>query len=281
MSIYKPSILRSFLNQMEAVPQKRLSQNFLIDKNIIQKIVLEADIQKGDCVLEIGPGPGVLTEALLEKGAHVIAIEKDPKFAQALQRFQTSDHRLTVLEADALTVELNSILSKGLKVVANLPYNVATAILIRFLPKHHYLKSLTVMVQKEVGERLIAKPSTKSYSSLTLFVRFYSEASLGFHIKPTCFYPAPKVHSSVIHFKIKKPIQLDSEAFFQFVRNTFQKRRKMLRASLRSFYDPEVLRQGLEKIGKGHQVRPEELSLEDFITLFREIQNSSSNTDKK
>jgi 16S rRNA (adenine1518-N6/adenine1519-N6)-dimethyltransferase len=273
MALYKPSTLRAFLEEIDAFPKKSLSQNFLIDGNIIRKIVTLAGVEPGDLVLEIGPGPGVLTEELLARGAHVLAVEKDRKFAKALTRLQTPDKRLTVIEGDILEQDLSKLLKPKTKLVANLPYQITTPILTEFLPKNDFFESITVMVQKEVSARFIAKPSTSDYSSITVFVQFYSDPEYGFTVEPTCFYPPPRVRSAVVKFKLKDhPLVSSEEAFFAMTRRAFQQRRKMIRASLRLIYDQASIDRGLEKIGKGLQVRPENLSLSDFLILSHEIQ---------
>ena len=272
MALYKPSTLRAFLEEIDASPKKSLSQNFLIDGNIIRKIVTLAGVEPGDFVLEIGPGPGVLTEELLARGAHVLAVEKDRKFAQALTRLQTEDKRLTVIEGDILELDLSKLLKPKTKLVANLPYQITTPILTEFLPKKEFFESITVMVQKEVSARFIAKPSTKDYSSITVFVEFYSEPEFGFTVEPTCFYPPPRVKSAVVKFKLKDHPPVSSEEdFFEMTRKAFQQRRKMIRSSLKLVYEQASIDRGLEKIGKGLQVRPENLSLADFLILSHEI----------
>jgi 16S rRNA (adenine1518-N6/adenine1519-N6)-dimethyltransferase len=273
MTLYRPSALRAFLEEIGASPKKSLSQNFLIDGNIIRKIVTFAGVQKGDSVLEIGPGPGVLTEELLARGAHVLAVEKDRKFAAALPRLQTEDRRLTVIEGDILEQDLSQLLKPRTKLVANLPYQITTPILTAFLPKKDFFESITVMVQKEVSARFLGQPSTKDYSSITVFVQFYSRPEYGFTVEPTCFYPPPRVKSSVVKFTLQdSPPVSSEEAFFAMTRRAFQQRRKMLRSSLKHDYPISSIDRGLEKIGKGLQVRPENLSLADFLILFQEIE---------
>jgi 16S rRNA (adenine1518-N6/adenine1519-N6)-dimethyltransferase len=272
MPLYKPSELRAFLNQIDASPKKSLSQNFLIDGNIIRKIVAFADVKPGDHVLEIGSGPGVLTEELLAKGAHVLAVEKDTKFATALHRLQTDDHRLTVIEGDVLKIDLKKVLKPRTKLIANLPYHITTPILTRFLPEKELFESITVMVQKEVATRFLASPSTKEYGSITVFIRFYCDPQYGFTVEPTCFYPPPRVQSAVVKFVLKEKPPIEEEAFFAMTRRAFQQRRKMVRTTLKKHYPVEDLERGLVKIGKGIQVRPEDLSLADFLILFQEIE---------
>lgn len=277
MALYKPSELRAFLDEIDASPKKSLSQNFLIDGNIIRKIVTLAGIKPGDSVLEIGPGPGVLTEELLARGAHVLAVEMDRKFAKALARLQTDDHRLSVIEGDILEQDLSKLLKPKTKLVANLPYQITTPILTEFLPKTTFFESITVMVQKEVAARFLAEPSTKDYSSITVFVEFYSQPEYGFTVEPTCFYPPPRVKSAVVKFTLKPHPKVSSEKeFFEMTRRAFQQRRKMVRSSLKLTYALESIDRGLEKIGKGLQVRPENLSLADFLILSQEIEKKKS-----
>jgi 16S rRNA (adenine1518-N6/adenine1519-N6)-dimethyltransferase len=271
MGIYKPSELKAFLKEIDAAPKKGLSQNFLIDGNIVRKIISFAGVKKGDHILEVGPGPGVLTEELLNQGACVTAVEKDRKFAHALTRLQTSDQRLVIFEDDILLWDISSRLSPSTKMISNLPYNITTPILTRFLPRQDLFDSITVMVQKEVGERMWAKPSTKAYGSLSIFVQFYSDPIKGFIVEPSCFYPPPKVQSAVIQFRLKKPPEINEGRFFEITRRAFQQRRKMVRTSLKEHVPLELLEKGLHKIGKGLQVRPEDLSLADFLVLFKEI----------
>jgi len=277
LALYKPSELRAFLDEIDASPKKSLSQNFLIDGNIIRKIVTLAGIKPGDSVLEIGSGPGVLTEELLARGAHVLAVEMDRKFAKALARLQTEDHRLTIIEGDILEQDLSKLLKPKTKLVANLPYQITTPILTEFLPKTEFFESITVMVQKEVAVRFLARPSTPDYSSITVFVEFYSQPEYGFTVEPTCFYPPPRVKSAIVKFTLHDHPKVSSEKeFFEMTRRTFQQRRKMVRSSLKLTYDLKSIDRGLEKIGKGLQVRPENLSLGDFLILSQEIEKKKS-----
>jgi 16S rRNA (adenine1518-N6/adenine1519-N6)-dimethyltransferase len=271
MNLYKPSALKAFLAEIGAAPIKFLSQNFLIDGNIVRKIVRFADVNAKDSVLEIGPGPGVLTEELLAHGAHVFAVEKDRKFASALTRLQTEDKRLIVFEDDALKWDFASHLKQKTKLVANLPYNITTPILTHFLPRRDFFQTLTVMVQKEVAERLLAHPGSKAYGSLSVFVQFYSDPIKGFIVEPTCFYPAPKVQSAVVQFRLKVPPITDEDHFFEMTRCAFGQRRKMVHTTLKKLYPLDRIEEGLTKVGKGLKVRPEELSLADFLVLFEII----------
>lgn len=271
MKLYRPSDLHAYLKEKNLVPKKGLSQNFLIDGNIIQKIIHTAQVQPHDLVIEIGPGPGALTQALLDHGAQVIAIEKDRQLAADLQRLQTPDQRLTILCQDALTLSYPSLLQgKQAKVVANLPYQITTPLLTTLLPLYPTLTSLTLMVQKEFADRLMAPHKTAAYGSITLFLRFYAAITSHFVVSPQCFYPKPKVHSSVIHCETHHPcLTGDVERFFALTRTAFQQRRKMLKVSLRALYPMPLLEEGLKSIELPPTARPEELSLEHFLALYR------------
>ena len=274
--LYKPSQLRVFLEEIGAKAKKSLSQNFLIDGNVLRKIADSAHVQKGDYVLEIGPGPGALTEHLLERGCHVLAVEKDPLFATHLGRFQTEDHRLEVFNGDFFDFPIQEKLQakkKTFKVVANLPYHITTPVLTTLLPLYKEINSITIMIQKEVAKRVIASPGTSDYGSLTLFVEFYSKASYEFTVSPKCFYPAPKVESAVVHMRVSKPALLDPSLLFQLTRKGFGQRRKMLRVSLRELFTPHKIEEGLEKIGHLPTARAEMLSLRDFIRLTELLSN--------
>lgn len=267
MPLYRPSELHAFIEQMGHGAKKSLSQNFLIDGNILEKILQAADVQKGDLVLEIGPGPGALTEALLARGAEVVAIEKDALFAKELRRLQGN---LTVHEADFLEFDLSGF--QNAKVVANLPYQITTPILQKLLPLAKSFTSLTLMVQREFGERLVAKPDTSEYSSLTLFARYYADARYCFLVKPSSFYPRPGVDSCVVHLALRKEASAVSpDHFFSITRRAFQQRRKMLRSSLKELFSPEKIERVLTTLGLVVGARPEQLSYEQFELLAQRL----------
>lgn len=277
MKLYQPSTLHHFLDELGLSARKSLSQHFLIDGNIIRKIIQAAELFPDDYVIEIGPGPGALTEALLDAGVKVLAIEMDHRFATALSRLQTPDARLEVIQADFLTFPLQEHLrevlkGKKAKVVANLPYQITTPILAKLLPLHAYLSSLTVMVQKEVGQRFVAHKGTSDYSSFTLFLQYYATTSYCFTVKPTCFSPPPKVHSAVMRCLLHPPPPVQEESsFFSLIRTAFQHRRKMLRASLKELYSPQEIEASLQSIHLNPQARPETLCLQEFIAFYEQI----------
>jgi len=273
--VYRPTDLHAFLREQGRGARKGLSQNFLIDGNIIQKIVNTADVSDKDFVIEIGPGPGALTQALLDRGAQVLAIEMDPLFAQALNRLQPCDGRLEVVQEDILKFPLVELLRKRrgrkCKVVANLPYHITTPILTLLLPLSHLIESLTIMVQKEFAERMAAKKGTPEYSSFTVFLQFYATLDKSFIVSPNCFYPRPQVQSSVVHCKLHPPLLEKEEEFFHLTRTAFGQRRKMLRTSLKDLHGSEKVEQALLKIGHPATQRPEELTVDEFISLYNTL----------
>jgi 16S rRNA (adenine1518-N6/adenine1519-N6)-dimethyltransferase len=278
MPIYKPSELRQFLDQLGVHPKKGLSQNFLIDGNILRKIVSLASVSADDVVMEIGPGPGSLTEELLNTGARVIAVEKDDTFAAALSRLQTADNRLEVHCEDILKFPLEETLKsyldhgRKIKVIANLPYNITTPIIVNLVQRRDLFSSLVLMVQEEVARRFVAKPCTSEYGSFTVFLDFYCTATYGFTVGRNCFYPSPKVDSAMVHLELKQPPHVsDENGFFTLTRTAFHQRRKMMRASLRELYAPHDVEAGLQAIGKPITARPEELSLDNFLHLFENL----------
>lgn len=278
MTISTPSVLHEFLESHGLRAKKQSSQNFLIDGNIIRKIVSTAQVQKGDTVLEIGPGPGALTQELLLRGAHVVAIEKDPLLAKALHRFQTEDQRLTVIEADVLDFSIETFFhthlidGKKIKVVANLPYHITTPIISTLLPKNKYIETMTLMVQKEVALRFIASKGTKEYSSFTVYIEHFGSVKYSFTVEPTCFYPKPSVQSAVVQFHlVDKPLVEKQEVLFTMIRSAFSKRRKMLKSSLKDLYPSEKIEMALNSIGLNPFARPEELSRDHFIQLHKQL----------
>ncbi len=270
MGLYKPSELHQFLNEMGIQPKKGLSQNFLIDGNILNKMVDATEIAPGDTALEIGPGPGALTEALLARGANVIAIEKDEKLAHHLERLQNG--KLKIFIDDFRNIRLKRLLKenrKKVKVIANIPYNLTGLILQELLPKREFIESIHLMVQKEVAERCTASVRTKDYSSFTLFTNYHANAKLLFTVPRACFYPKPKIDSAVLELKLKiPPVDAPYEELFELIRSAFQMRRKMLRVSLKQFKSAVEIEKALEKIGLEKSARPQELTLANFSSLF-------------
>ncbi len=271
MPIYKPSELARYLDDLGISPKKGLSQNFLLDGNIIHKITQFSSLTPNDIVLEIGPGPGAMTEAMLKTGAKVVAVEKDRILAKGLERLKPSGD-LEVFCDDILEFPIDSLRNygKALKVVANLPYHVTTPIIQYLIPRNDLFAEVVVMVQEEVARRFVARPGTKDYGSLTVFLNVYSAPEYGFKVSHNCFYPKPKVDSAVVKFKLHPPPQgICEESFFQMTRHAFGKRRKMLTSTLRDLYPLERVQTVLSEIKGSHKCRPEELSLEEFLKLYK------------
>lgn len=278
MPIYKPSELHQFLEELGVHPKKGLSQNFLIDGNILRKIVAAAHVSPGDVVMEIGPGPGSLTEELLNSGAKVIAVEKDTVFANALGRLKNDKNQLEVFCDDIMTFPIEQHLKpyletgKKAKVIANLPYHLTTPIIAQLVEHRHLFSSLVLMVQEEVARRFVGKPKTAEYGSFTVFLNFYTHPSYAFTVSRQCFYPSPKVDSAVVALELRDPPQIENvEDFFLLTRTAFKQRRKMMRSSLRELYPPQQIEACLSAIGHSPMARPEELSLHDFIKLFEHL----------
>lgn len=266
MPISSPKALHEFLNEIGAKPQKKLSQNFLIDQNILNKIASVARLEKGDQILEIGSGPGALTETLLAHGASVIAVEKDHLFATHLHRF----HGVEVFEGDIRDFDFKNVSrEKKLKVVANLPYSLTSPILGLLAPQNALFSQLTLMVQDEVAKRMVAKPSTSDYSSLTVFLNFYAEVHYAFKVSRRCFYPVPKVDSAIVTLNlVQREVPFEIEGFFATVRKAFQQRRKMLRRSLRGLFPVDTIEGSLSQLGLKKEVRTEELSLNQWVAFY-------------
>lgn len=258
MPRYRPSELP----KLGVRPKKSLSQNFLIDQNIIDKLLNAADISEGEEVVEIGPGIGAITEALVKRGAIVTAIEKDASLREKLETLPITLHL-----GDALEFPLERLPSPC-KVVANLPFQITSPLLGRLVTRSEQFPSLTLIVQKEVGERITAQPNEKSYSHFSLFVSAYASSTYCFTIKPTSFTPRPKVHSCVVHLKTHPfPYPFGEEPFFTFTKSIFQQKRKTVRASLKGRYGGEWV----EKAGLPPNARPGELTLDDFAKLYELI----------
>jgi len=256
--------------------KKSLGQNFLLDLNLTSKIARLAGDISGHDVLEVGPGPGGLTRGLLAAGARrVVALEKDPRCMAALAQIAaTYPSRLDVFNADALDFDIRGQLTGPVRVVANLPYNVGTELLVRWLtPKDWppFWSSLTLMFQKEVAERIIAKPGTKAYGRLGILAQWKSNPSVVMELPPEAFTPPPKVHSAVVHLEALAEPRFPAPAglLSSTVAMAFNQRRKMLRSSLKSAA-PDI-ETALRDAGLEPTARAEEISLEGFCALARRL----------
>ena len=266
--------LREVIAQHNLSAQKSLGQNFLLDLNLTSKIARQAgDLTQSD-VLEIGPGPGGLTRGLLAEGARrVITIEKDRRCIAALEDIQKAyPDRLKILEGDALSINPMEHLTGPVKVVANLPYNVGTELLIRWLtPKRWppFWTSLTLMFQKEVAERIVAPVASKAYGRLALLSQWRTNANIVMNLPPSAFTPPPKVSSAVVHLTALSAPRFEAEAAVleKTVAKAFNQRRKMLRSSLKGF--TLDLEEKLQAAGISPTLRAEQVSLEQFCALAR------------
>ena len=256
--------------------KKSLGQNFLLDLNLTSKIARLAGDISGHDVLEVGPGPGGLTRGLLAAGARrVVALEKDPRCMPALAQISAAyPGRLDVFNADALEFDMRGQLTGPVRVVANLPYNVGTELLVRWLtPKDWppFWSSLTLMFQKEVAERIIAKPGTKAYGRLGILAQWKSTPSVVMELPPEAFTPPPKVRSAVVHLEALAEPRFPAPAglLSSTVAMAFNQRRKMLRSSLKSAA-PDI-ESALRDAGLDPTARAEEISLEGFCALARRL----------
>ena len=268
--------LREIIENNGLIAKKSLGQNFLLDLNLTSKIAQQAgDLKKYD-VLEIGPGPGGLTRALLHSGARrVLAVERDERLTPILQ--QISQHyggRLDVIFGDALKEDISVYLRPPVKVVANLPYNIGTELLIRWLtPKEWppYWESLTLMFQKEVAKRIVAQPGSKAYGRLALMVQWRCNAKIEMELSPKSFTPPPKVNSAVVHIeRLEKPrFAADRKVLERVVATAFNQRRKMLRVSLKKLSND--IENILISVDIAPTQRAEEIDLERFCALARAL----------
>lgn len=273
-----PSKTSEILNKFGLTAQKRYGQNFLIDSNILEKIVASAGISKDDTVLEIGPGIGTLTQHLAEAAKKVICVEIDKNMIPVLEYTLADFDNVTVINQDILKTDIVNILkengAESAKVVANLPYYITTPIIMELLEKDLPIESITVMIQKEVAERMQTGPGSKDYGALSLAVAFYSNAEVKMTVSPNCFIPRPNVDSAVIRLdKLKEPaVKVKNRAeMFRIIKGAFEQRRKTLTNALShsSAYktDKKNIENALLEMGKNINIRGEELTLEEFARL--------------
>ncbi|TMM54797.1 16S rRNA (adenine(1518)-N(6)/adenine(1519)-N(6))-dimethyltransferase RsmA [Sulfitobacter sabulilitoris] len=268
--------LRAVIQSHDLSARKSLGQNFLLDLNLTAKIARQAG-DLSDCdVLEIGPGPGGLTRGLLAEGArHVLAIEKDRRCLPALAEIAAAyPGRLTVIEGDALEIDPLAHLTPPIRVAANLPYNVGTELLVRWLTPPDwppFWQSLTLMFQREVAERIVAGPGSKAYGRLAILAQWRSDARIAMQLPPEAFTPPPKVSSSVVHLTALARPRFDADAavLSRVVAAAFNQRRKMLRAALKGVA-PDI-EDRLRAAGIAPTERAEQVSLEGFCALARAV----------
>ncbi|MBQ3584690.1 MAG: 16S rRNA (adenine(1518)-N(6)/adenine(1519)-N(6))-dimethyltransferase RsmA [Lachnospiraceae bacterium] len=259
--------------------QKKFGQNFLIDTHVLERIIQEAEINRQDMVLEIGPGIGTMTQYLCENAREVIAVEIDKALIPILGDTLSEYDNITVINEDILKVDINALVNeknggKPIKVVANLPYYITTPIIMGLFEKKVSVDSITVMVQKEVAQRMQAGPGTKDYGALSLAVQYYAKPEIVANVPPNCFMPRPNVSSAVIRLKLyDKPfVEVENEKLlFKIIRASFAQRRKTLLNSIHNSgelsYTKEQVAEALNQMGISENIRGEALNLEQFAKL--------------
>lgn len=259
--------------------QKKFGQNFLVDSNVLENIIEKAGITEDDLVLEIGPGIGTMTQYLCESAREVVAIEIDETLIPILNYTLEDYDNVEIINDDALKTDIEKIVKKKnggkpIKVVANLPYYITTPIIMGLLEGKAPIESITIMVQKEVAERMQTGPGSKDYGALSLAVQYYADAKILMTVPASCFMPRPKVDSSVIKLDIydKPPVDVcDEEMMFKIIRASFNQRRKTLVNGLKNAsnlpFTKEEIEESIEKLGEDVRVRGEKLTLEQFAKL--------------
>ena len=267
------------LQKYNFVFQKKFGQNFLIDTHVLDKIIRSAEITKDDFVLEIGPGIGTMTQYLACAAGKVVAVEIDRALIPILEDTLEGYDNVTVINDDVLKVDIAKLAEeqnggKPIKVVANLPYYITTPIIMGLFEKRVPVKSITVMVQKEVADRMQTGPGSKDYGALYLAVQYYAKPYIVANVPPNCFMPRPKVGSAVIRLDRfeKPPVEVkDENQMFRIIRASFNQRRKTLANGLRNSaeldFTKEKIEKAIETLGKGPSVRGEALTLEEFAKL--------------
>lgn len=263
--------------------QKKFGQNFLIDGRILDQIMDAAEITGEDCVLEIGPGIGTMTQLLCERARHVVAVEIDSNLIPILEDTLSAYDNVTVIHGDILKVDIQSLVDeynegKPIKVVANLPYYITTPIIMGLFESHVPLKSITIMVQKEVADRMKVGPGTKDYGALSLAVQYYAEPKVMVHVPANCFMPRPNVDSTVIRLTRHdhQIVDVEDEKYlFAVIRASFNQRRKTLANGLTNAGNlgvtREMVQETLEEMGLTATVRGEALTLEQFADLSNRL----------
>lgn len=259
--------------------QKKYGQNFLIDSHVLEKIMDAAEIDKDDCVVEIGPGIGTMTQYLAERAGEVVAVEIDKNLIPILTETLADYKNVSIINEDILKVDLNRIVEeknggRPVKIVANLPYYITTPIIMGLFENHVPVKSITVMVQKEVADRMQVGPGTKDYGALSLAVQYYAKPEIVAIVPPNCFIPRPNVASAVIRLTCheKKPVEVkDEKGMFALIRASFNQRRKTLANSLSNAqnlsFTREQVTEALESMQLSPTIRGEALTLEQFAAL--------------
>lgn len=270
--IASPQVTNHILHRFKLRADKKLGQNFLIDETVVRRIIEAAELTPEDTVLEVGPGIGTLTQGLAESGADVVAVELDKRLLPVLDVTLEGYDNVRIVNGDILQVDIMEQVQKPyFKCCANLPYYITTPIIFAILEKRLPMERLVVMVQKEVAERMAAKPGSKDYGALSVAIQYFTEPEIAFIVPPSSFIPAPSVDSAVIVCKRRStpPVEVcDENLFFRVVKAAFSLRRKMLSNSLKNMgIKGEQVNKWLELAGVDGKRRAETLSLEDFAAL--------------
>ena len=279
MYLSNPTNTLAVINKHEFAFQKKFGQNFLIDEGIVNKIVREAGVTKDDFVLEIGPGIGTMTQLLCEQAGGVAAVEIDTNLIPILKETLAEYYNVTIINEDILKVDIKKLAEeknggKPIKVVANLPYYITTPIIMGLFESNVPIDSITVMVQKEVADRMQVGPGTKDYGALSLAVQYYSKPQVVINVPPECFIPRPNVGSAVIRLTRYKepPVKVkDEKLMFKLIRASFNQRRKTLANGLNNSpeinFSKEEITAAIESLHKGPSIRGEALTLSEFAAL--------------
>lgn len=269
------------LKKYNITANKNYGQNFLIDEYTVNSIIDKSEISKDDLVIEIGPGLGTLTSCLLEKAGKVICVELDPKMVSIVKERFALYNNFELINNDILKVDLHTLINnnsnyKNVKVVANLPYYITTPIIMKLLEEKLKISTITVMVQKEVAERLTEKPGGKETGSITYSINYYTDPSLILNVDKSCFIPSPKVDSAVIQLKVlntPKVKVLDEELFFKVIKAAFLQKRKTLINSLSNnkIASKQYLEELFKSLNINEKIRAEQLTLEEFALISDHI----------
>lgn len=275
----KPQNTIEILQKYNFTFQKKFGQNFLIDTHVLDKIISSAEITKDDFVLEIGPGIGTMTQYLACAARKVVAVEIDKALIPILEDTLSAYDNVEVINEDVLKLDIEKLAreqndGKPIKVVANLPYYITTPIIMGLFENHVPMESITIMVQKEVADRMQVGPGTKDYGALSLAVQYYSKPSIVANVPPNCFMPRPNVGSAVIRLTshIERPVDVqDEKLMFKLIRASFNQRRKTLQNGLNNSpeinFSKEQIIEAIEQLGRGPSIRGEALTLEEFAKL--------------
>ena len=278
-----PTATKEVINKYSFAFQKKFGQNFLIDANILENIVGAAEISKEDFVLEIGPGIGTMTQYLCEAAGQVVAVEIDKMLIPILQDTLSEYDNVEIINQDVLKVDIKSLAEeknqgKPIKVVANLPYYITTPIIMGLFESKVPIESITIMVQKEVADRMQTGPGSKDYGALSLAVQYYADAKVMLNVSASCFMPRPNVDSAVIQLTRhrKAPVDVEDEKLmFQIIRASFNQRRKTLVNGLKNSseldFSKEEILSAIQEIGKPDTIRGEALTLEEFAMLSNQL----------